>query len=281
MEKTLAELSNNNQAPAYDLMNNKEIARAMQEVQVTMLTAKRFPRNRILSEKNILEECSRYDLAISAFYKYKRGNTEVSGLTIHIARMMAQQWGNLKHGLRILEQNNEESRVEAYAWDLETNYMPTLEFVVKHVRELKGGKSYPLTSYRDISELIKNYGARNVRSCIFQVIPKSIIAKAETRLNKALLSGDKGMSLKDGVIRMLSAFKDLGVSEQMIEKKLGFKIDVIAPKDLTELLKSYNSIKDGMMSREEVFEMEKPESMQSKKLVDLTKKAKQDTTEKK
>ena len=111
-----------------------ESARATQEVQASMIIAKRFPRDEIAAYQKIIKACERPSLAKEALYAYPRGGQMITGPSIRLAEAMAQAWGNLDFGVRELSQKNGVSEVEAYAWDLETNTRQTKTFQVKHER---------------------------------------------------------------------------------------------------------------------------------------------------
>ena len=229
-------------------------SRQTQEVQGQIIMAKKFPRDVIAARNRILTACQRKKLAESAEYEYTRGTSKVVGPSIRLAEAMAQNWGNMDFGFIELEQKNGESKVMAYAWDLETNTRQTKIFNVPHIRETRNG-NYPLTGSRDIYELVANQAARRVRACILGIIPGDIVEEAIEQCHKTLLDGeDKPLiDLIQGVIR--TAEKDYAVPKESIEKYIGCKAEAFSMNDLIRLKKVFNSIKDGLASREEVFEL--------------------------
>ena len=82
------------------------ISRQAQEVQAAMIVAKRFPRDEVMSHNRILNACKRRSLAERAVYEYPRGGENVTGPSIRLAEVMAQNWGNLDFGITELEQKN-------------------------------------------------------------------------------------------------------------------------------------------------------------------------------
>ena len=114
-----------------------ESQRAIQEVQAAMIIAKKFPRDPISAMDRILNACTRQTLAEGALYSYPRGGVEVIGPSIRLAEAIAQEWGNVQFGIRELEQNDKESIVEAFAWDIERNTRQIKTFTVPHVRFTK------------------------------------------------------------------------------------------------------------------------------------------------
>lgn len=230
------------------------MSRQAQEVQGQIVMAKKFPRDVIAARNRILTACQRTKLAEKAEYEYKRGDSKVTGPSIRLAEAMAQNWGNMDFGFIELEQRNGESKVMAYAWDLETNTRQTKIFSVPHIRETKKG-NYPLTGSRDIYELVANQAARRVRACILGIIPGDIVEEAVEQCHKTLLDGeDKPLiDLVQGVVRTFE--NEYAVPQESLEKYIGCKAEAFSMNDLIRLKKVYNSIKDGMASREEVFEL--------------------------
>lgn len=229
-------------------------SRQTQEVQGQIIMAKKFPRDEIAARNRILTACQRKKLAEQAEYEYKRGTSKVTGTSIRLAEAMAQNWGNIDFGFVELEQRNGESQVMAYAWDLETNTRQTKVFTVPHIRETKTG-NYPLTSSRDIYEMVANQAARRVRACILGIIPGDIQEEAVEQCRKTLMNGEE-KPLKDliqGVVR--TAEKEYQVPQESLEKYIGCKAEAFSMNDLIRLKRVFNSIKDGMAKREEVFEL--------------------------
>lgn len=236
---------------------NVEVAstRAAQEVQAAMVIAKKFPRDVNAAYTRILQGCKRKALAEQSAYAFPRGGSKVSGPSIRLAEHLAQNWGNFESGVIELERREDESSAMAYAWDLETNSRDVKVFTVKHIRdrgESKGG-SQQLTEQRDIYELVANQGARRKRACILSLIPGDIVDAAEAECDKTL-KGDNTEPLIDRVRKMASAFMEIGVTTDMLEKKrLGHILDATDENELVALRKIYVSLRDGMSKREDWF----------------------------
>lgn len=228
--------------------------RQMQEVQGQIVMAKRFPRNEVDSYNRIMRACQRRSLAEKAEYEYPRGGQKVTGPSIRLAEVAAQNWGNIDFGIVELEQRNGESQVMAYAWDLETNTRQTKIFSVPHIRSTKKG-NVPLTDPRDIYEMVANQGARRMRSCILGIIPGDVIESALDQCHKTL-EGVEQRPLID-VIKEVSLYfqRDFNVPVEALEKYIGCKSEAFSMNDCLRLRKVYVSLKDGMAKREEVFEL--------------------------
>lgn len=256
-------LQNTNKPQAQNSAVQTTIGRYTQEVQGMVFMAKQYPRDTFQAWQRIKEACSRKTLAEVSSYTYPRGGQNVSGPSIRLAEVLAQNWGNMTYGIMELEQKNGESQCLAYAWDLETNVRSEMLFTVKHERKTKREGIKKLDDPRDIYEMTANQGARRVRSRILAIIPKDIVDAAVAECEKTL-KGDNKEPISDLLKRMLDKFLEFGVTKEMIEKQAGFKFESFTMKNVIELGKIYNSLKDGMAKREDFFEVEKPAPESSK-----------------
>lgn len=247
-------------------------SRQAQEVQAAMVVAKRFPRDEDVAYSRIMKACKRQSLAETAVYEYRRGGQAVTGPSIRLAEVLAQNWGNIDYGLIEMEQKNGESQVMAYAWDLETNVRQTKIFTVPHFRATKSG-GYVLTDPRDIYEMVANQGARRVRSCILGVVPKDIVDEAVAECARTLKSGKEPIS--DRVRKMISVFQEnYGVSKEALEKFAGCNTEAFTEQTLLSLGRIYTALKDGAAKREDYFDIAKPESKKDEGPADTEKKPK-------
>ena len=244
-----------------NLQRNEEsniIAQAMtgryiQEVQGMIIMAKKFPRDQFAAYNRIMEACKRKSLAEVAQYEFPRGGEKVTGPSIRLAEVLAQNWGNISTGIIELEQNYGESKVMAFAWDLETNYREERIFSVKHERKAKGAIK-KLDDPRDIYELVANLGARRKRSCILAVIPKDIVEAAEQQCEETLKKSNATKPLTDRIRDMFTKFQqDFSVTKDMIEEFIGCRAEAFTERDVLKLGRVYNSLRDGMAKREDFF----------------------------
>ena len=218
--------------------------RAAQEVQAAVLMAKRFPRDQHRAVDRILSACMRPTLAESALYAFPRGTTVVTGPSIRLAEAIAQQWGNIEAGIRELEQRDNESLVESFAWDIETNTRISKVFTVPHERHTRTGVT-KLTDPRDIYEHIANAGARRLRACILGVIPGDVVEQAVKQCEVTQAGGTGGAS-KEVLEKLVHAFEALNVTREQIVKRLGHNLEATVSAEVVGLRKIYRSIDDGM-----------------------------------
>lgn len=245
-------------------------AREVQQVLGQMAIAKRFPRNVELSISKVLEECKRKGLAEKATYAFPRGDKLVSGPSIRLAEVFGRCWTNINSGLVELEQipskGNEpgESRMMAYAWDLETNRFVCKTFVVRHWRDKRSG-GHALTDARDIYEMTANQGARRLRGCILELVPGDMIDKALEQCNKTLQGG--AGPLIDRIRAMAQVFGDeFQVTVEMLEKRLRHRLDATSETELVTLRGIYQALRDQQAVREDYFEVEATDTAQAQNL---------------
>lgn len=228
--------------------------RAIAEVQASMAIAKRFPRDEFTAYNRIMTACKRKSLADNAAYAYPRGGTTVTGPSIRLAEVLANAWGNIDYGYREVGSGADYTDVEAYAFDKESNTRSCRTFRVKHIRSTKlGNKS--LSDPRDVYELVANQASRRIRACILQIIPGDVTEQALLECEKTIKQAGGGVPIQDRARNMAAMFLEYGVTVDMIEQRLGHKLDAIIEQELIQLGKIYNSIKDGAAKREDFFEV--------------------------
>ena len=233
------------------------VQRTLAEVQVAVMMAKQFPRNKIEAQEKLVNDCCRLNLAAAGLYSYNKGGTEITGPSIRLAEAAKTAWGNMQSGWREVSRSVVDgvgiSEVEAFAWDCENNTRASRTFTVKHWRDTKKG-GYPIKDERDIYELCANQAARRERACILTTIDGDII---EAAVDQCLLTlNTKGEVTPEKIAGMVKVFAEYGVTKGQIEKRIQCRIDAINAPRMIALIKVYNSIKDGMSKPEEWFDKE-------------------------
>lgn len=229
-----------------------EASRAVAEAQGKLIIAKRFPRDELQSYAKAMEACQRPTMALKAFYSFPRGGQTVEGPTIRFAEELARCWGNIDYGIKELSQDDGKSEMQAYAWDLETNAQSIQNFTNPHQRE-QGKKMVTLTSQRDIYENNANMATRRLRSRILAILPAWFVEDAINEC-KRTLAGQNDTPLIDRVKKMVVQFAKLGVTQEMIEKRLKRKAETMTADDLVEYVGIFNAIKGGESKVNEWFE---------------------------
>ena len=241
-----------------------EASRAIAEAQGKLVIAKRFPRDEVQSYAKAMEACQRPTMAAKAFYSFPRGGQTVEGPTIRFAEELARCWGNIDYGIKELSQDDGKSEMQAYAWDLETNAQSVQNFTNPHKREKTDKRTKTvvmetLTGQRDIYENNANMATRRLRSRILAILPAWFVEDAIAEC-KRTLSGQNDTPLIDRVKKMVVQFAKLGVTQEMIEKRLKRKIDTMTSDDFVEYVGIYNAVKGGESKIADWFDAQKEAS---------------------
>ncbi|OAB35670.1 hypothetical protein PMSD_11700 [Paenibacillus macquariensis subsp. defensor] len=227
-------------------------ARQSEQVKAALFSAKQFPRDQQASFNRIMQACQRKKLAEEAAYEFPKGGSKVTGPSIRLAEVLAQNWGNMEYGVIEIEQVGGASKMEAYAWDIETNTRRTMIFNVRHERKAKG-RIDKLDDPRDVYELTANMGARRVRACILGVIPGDIVDAALDRCKQTLKDG-YSEPLVDRIRKALQKFQEkYGVTKEMIETYLGCNQESFTENDFLRIGSIWRSLTDNMAKREDYF----------------------------
>lgn len=251
--------------PKSNSLTQIESQRAIQEVQAAMIIAKKFPRDPISAMDRILNACTRQTLAEGALYSYPRGGVEVTGPSIRLAEAIAQEWGNVQFGIRELEQNDKESIVEAFAWDIERNTRQIKTFTVPHVRFTKKNGLTKLIDPRDIYEMIANQGARRLRACILGVIPGDVVEQAQKQCEVTLAAHIE--VTPETIKKLADTFKaEFSITTEQLQERLQCKLEAIRPAQYLQLRKIYTSLRDGMSKPSDWFVIEGKQSDSVNKL---------------
>ena len=245
--------------PMFGAINQGTIAvesnRAIAEAQGKLYMAKNFPRDYIAAYNKAIEACQRPEFAQKAFFSYPRGGETVSGVTIRFAEEMARCFGNLDYGIKELSHEEGRSEMQAYCWDLETNTISQQNFTVEHIRETKKGITR-LTSQRDIYEKTANDGARRLRSRILAILPPDLVEACIAECKKTI-AGNSDTPLSDKIKTLVVYFKKKGVTQEMLENRMGHKLEAMTPEELVDYTGIYNSIKGKETTVADWFEQPK------------------------
>ena len=255
------------------------------EIQAAVILAKRFPRDEERAKASLLAACDLEEFAgggdakkPGAYYSFPRGRTQdettgewkpniVSGASVRMAREAARLWGNLRYGFFITHDDDDARGIVAWAWDLEKNLRTSGSDFFKKViqRKEKGGGTIWITAdERELRELTFRKAAILIRNSILQLMPGYFIDQA-VAVCKTTAAGGAKTDLKDRIVMMQRAFKDIGVSGEALEKYLGKPVAKSTREDLADLRGIYESLRDGMISKEEREEMFGPSSQSPKR----------------
>lgn len=227
-----------------------EQARAVAEVAAAVQVAQQNPRNIDSARRALQASCSMLNLAQAAFYDYNQGG-RVHGPTATLARELGRCWGNFQSGSDELRRDTENgySEMKAWAWDLESNARRSVTFVVPHERD---GTGAVLRTVRDIRNNNNNWAARGEREMILSTLPAWFVDEAVELCAKTLKRGD-GTTIEERRERAVTAYSQIGVAVERIERKLGTTKDDWSVHDLAQLTQVHKAISRGVVDIDDEF----------------------------
>ena len=91
-------------------------------IDVQIATAKTYPRNlKRAVDNSIAIVTMDQETASTCTYSLPRGGKPITGPTVHLAKVLAQQWGNLRCEAKVVEIGQKQITSQAVAFDLENN----------------------------------------------------------------------------------------------------------------------------------------------------------------
>lgn len=214
-------------------------------------TAKAFPRNmKTATENAIYVATIDQQTAATCTYSVPRAGKAITGKSVHLAKIIAQVWGNLRVEAKVVDIDSTTITCQAVAWDLESNVAFKVE--VRRSIMTKNGRMSD-----DMIVVTGNAGnSIALRNAIFSTIPKGISDKV---YNAALqtITGDisdenKMIKKRKSVIEKL--INTYGVTEQEVISAVGkASIDHIGKEEIVVLIGIGTAIKDGDTTVDEAF----------------------------
>ncbi|HTI12483.1 MAG TPA: hypothetical protein VL832_28115 [Puia sp.] len=224
--------------------------RALIDKQIS--TAKAYPRNIHRVRDNVVAIASMdEDTAKSCGYALPRDGKTIYGPSVHLARIVAQQYGNIRIDAKIADIDKTHVTGQATCIDLENNVGIRVE--VKRRITGKGGLRFS----EDMITVTGNAASSiALRNAVFAVIPKPLVdagykASQEKIIGKISNENDLIAKRKKTVDEFMKSY---GVDEKAILEALGLReITQIKADQLKTLFGIWQGIKDGDTTVNEVF----------------------------
>ena len=219
------------------------------EIDTAIATAKAFPR----SIKSFIDKATSIatltpEIAASCTYSVPRQGKEMTGPSVRLAEIVCTSYGNINSGARIVADDGKTITAQGVCHDLETNNRVTIE-VTKRVTTKEGVRFSD-----DMVTTTKNAAcAIAFRNAVFKVIPAAVV----TEIHKAAKECAKGSiaTLPERRKKAVAYFKEKGVSEEKLCKKLGVKrIEDIDIEKISILIGMYTAIENQEETIVEMFE---------------------------
>ena len=213
------------------------------QIDMQISTAKKYPRNIVKSTENSIAIVTMdTKTAQSCNYSVPRGGKTISGPSVHLARILAQNWGNLRVEAKVTSIEQTQVVSEAVAYDLENNYAVKIE-----VRKSITGKNGRFQD--DMITVTGNAAnATAFRNAIFNVIPREVTDKVH-QAAKNFVTGDLSdkEKLTNKRIKVLKQLKDgYNVNEKDVLETLGKASVVnISSDDIVTIIGIMQAIQDG------------------------------------
>lgn len=227
-----------------------ELERANVDVQVS--TAKRYPRDMRRSVNNSIVMAMNEEVARSCGYALLRGGKPVTGPSVHLAKIIVSNWGNMRTEAKVVQITDKQVISRGTAWDLENNVASAFE--VRRSIVDKYGKRYS----DDMITVTGNAAnAIAYRNAVFAVIPKSITDRIY-RAAQQFITGD--LSDNDVLLKkrtkIFADFKNTyGIDENTVVKICGKNTDQqIGADEIALLVGLLQSLKDGDTTVDEVLD---------------------------
>lgn len=220
-------------------------------IDMQISTAKAYPRNiRRATENAIAVVTMDFETATTCNYALPRGGKQITGPSVHLAKILAQFWGNLRVEAKVVGIDAKHITSQAIAYDLENNLAIKVE--VKRSIVGKNGRFND-----DMITVTGNAGnSIAMRNAILTVIPRAIVDKVY-KSAIGTITGDVSDKAKLIAKRkqVFDGFSDVyGVTEQEVLKVIGkASVDNVTAEDLVTLIGIGQAIKDGDTTVEETF----------------------------
>lgn len=243
-----------------DVVEAKE--RAAYDIQIA--TAKRYPRDVQRAKDNSIAIATMdKETAESCGYALPRGSKTIQGPSVHLAKILAQNWGNIRIEAKVVDITSKEIVSSAICFDLENNIAVKVE-----VRR-KITDRYGATFNQDMITVTGN-AANSIalRNAVFAVIPEQV-TKAVYNSAMNMIAGD--LSSEEKLIKSresaIKYFKDTyAITEQEILKAIGVgTVNAIKRDQIILLGNMKQALVDGDSTVNEMFQRNKKKDPIDKK----------------
>jgi hypothetical protein len=220
------------------------------EIDIAISTAHRYPRDISLSIRRCQEMALRNaKIAGRCNYALPRAGKKIVGPSVHFARILLPCWRNTTALARVIGADRENAHLQGVCHDLETNTRVAFEMDWP----VQPPKNDTDERWKDQINLAKRAGmAVAFRTAVFSAVPmvlfEDIIEEAK------FVALGSGKSFTDKRNNAVSALKEIGITQPMLYKALEVGgLESITADHLIWLNAALQSIRDGVMTKEEVF----------------------------
>jgi hypothetical protein len=228
------------------------VAQERAQIDSQIATAKAYPRDLARVKDNCIALVSMdKKTAESCRYAKPQGGKSITGVSVHAARIIAQQYGNIRVQQRIREIGNREIVAEAVAHDLETNIAVSVE--ARRTIVTKSGARFQDHMINTTAMAALAIAERNA---ILKVIPKGLI---NTVYDAAFQAANGDLSDEQKIItarkKAIEYFKkNYGATIDDVLSALGLRTESQIDAEEVANLRGYmQALKDKEITPDELF----------------------------
>lgn len=221
------------------------------QIDIQVATAKQYPRNIMRAVDNSIAIVTMDpQTAATCNYSLPRGGKTLSGPSVHLATILAQNWGNLRVESKVVDISDKQITSQAVCFDLENNLAIKVE--VKRSISTRSGRM------NDDMITVTGNAANSIafRNAVLKVIPKGVVDKVYNAA-KNTITGDISdeQKFKNKRKQVFDKLKDeYGVSEKEVLETIGkAAVSNITREDLVTIIGIGQSLKDGDTTVEQAF----------------------------
>lgn len=223
-------------------------------------TAKAYPRNLEKCVTNCITAITKSNVSVaeSCIYTIPRSGKKISGPSVYLAKLIAQNMQNFKFGARVVDIDHKHVTSEGVAIDLENNISAS-----KQVKRLIIGNN---GRFNEDMITVTGNAANSIamRNAIFDVVPQWIVDKVlDTAKRKIIgdISSEEKLIARRTVI--VDGFKNrYNVTEKEILYAAGKEaIEHIGEDEILALIGIENALKAGEASVDTVFKGKKSQTI--------------------
>lgn len=228
--------------------NEMAMLREKASIDIQVSTAKAYPRDmKKALENSIFTVTMDVETASTCTYSVPRGGRAITGPSVHMAKILMQNWGNIRGETKVIEIGQRDITSQSVIWDLENN--AALKVEVKRSIMTKSGRMSD-----DMITVTGNAAnAIALRNAIFGIIPRAIVDKVYAASQQKIIGDAESFSKR--LKAVLAGFKKVYNKEEVDVLGLVGKTQMsqITSDDLVVLIGTAQALKDGDTTVDMVF----------------------------
>jgi len=247
------------------ISNEKSItaaaAAAKAEIEVRVLTAKKWPRDVNAFREGIMNDCRRPGFAEIALFHKPIGGKEIVDFSIRFVESAIQHYQNLHIVDDIVYEDSEQAKLRVSVIDVQHNSsISTVAIVdklverksvkadrkVRGMRENQNGERVYLVEATadEFRNALGSERSKLIRDLSKRLLPRDILDECRELVERTL--ADANAKDPDAAKKkILDKFRSVGVTVNMLKDYMGRAMETVTAADIADLTTVYNALKDG------------------------------------